>query len=161
MLPDVIEEKVDKVIDFLENLIEKNNEKRYIKLESKRNAVQNHLAKIPLTEKRYDCGNDNIVDEYIFNTNRLDKTKYKYGEAPMTILSLGKESITLEESVFKCGTDFSQAKIKATVIYADGSFKVSMITPANYEELNNAAPGTYNIEWEDNWGSYTAQIQIN
>ena len=134
--------------------------KKLEKLYYKKQVLENQLYRIPVTVEGYNCDDNKIVTEYVFNTNKIDKTVYKYGEAPLTILSLGKESISIENDIFEKGTDFSETKIKATVIYKDGSFKISMITPDNYKELNEASVGTHTIEWHDAWGEYTAEIRI-
>ena len=134
--------------------------KEFEMLYKKKQMLENQLDIIPCTVESYRRNDEGIVTEYVFNTNRIDKTEHQYGEAPLTVLNLGKESISIDQEVFTKGTDFSEIKIKATVIYSDGSFKISLITPENYEELNNAGVGKHRVEWHDDWGSYSAIITI-
>lgn len=61
---------------------------------------------------------------------------------------------------FAIGTDFSKELIVARVQYADGSVRISKITPINIEELNNAQAGKHILKWKDSWGEYQTNITI-
>lgn len=135
--------------------------KQIEKLNIAKNIVIERLNSVVREETSYKFDESKqVVVEYIYNTNVLDKTQYQYGEAPITILTMCKEEIRLNKNVFDVETDFSSTEIIATVIYADGSFKISLITPDNFEELNNAPRGTHTIKWSDSWGEYSTQITI-
>ena len=96
------------------------------------------------------------------NINYCDEDGKKWGYSDGSIMSkfIG-ESITLSTDSFNLFTDFSTAKIIATVVYSDGSKKVSKITPTNWEELNDATRGTHVLKWADEWGEYETTIKIN
>ena len=70
------------------------------------------------------------------------------------------EKITLLETEFEEGTDFSKTEIVAKVQYADGSVRISVIRPENLQELNNAKQGKHTVKWSDSWGEYEATIKI-
>ncbi len=134
-------------------------------LEKKKQALQQALRKVPVPIETVKFGtiqgkDDLIVKELIYNTNRIDKSKYKYAEGKSSHFSLYKESITLNQSRFPLGTDFSNQMIIATVKYKDGSVKISIISPENSAELNNSGKGTHFLTWTDNWGTYNTKIVI-
>lgn len=70
------------------------------------------------------------------------------------------QSITLTQTEFEKGTDFSSIKLGATIRYYDGSLKKSYITISNVTALNGADKGMHIIQWSDSWGNYEYEIQI-
>lgn len=94
--------------------------------------------------------------------NYCDEEGKKWGYSDNSIMSrLLGENIELSKTEFDIGTDFNNEKIVAYVTYSDGSKKISVITPTNIEELNNAGHGTHTLEWSDEWGKYEFEIEIN
>lgn len=70
-------------------------------------------------------------------------------------------SATFKDNLpFTTETDFSTALIRATVVYGDGSFKISFIKVKNADELNKASAGQHVLLWDDEWGEYSAPIYI-
>lgn len=117
---------------------------------------------IPLQTIRTKKADDEnyVVTEYVYNTNRTDKTKYKFGDSQFSMTTLAKESLSLDKTSFAEGTNFSTETIVATITYADASIKKVIITPDNIDELNGAARGAHILKWSDSWGEYEVEITI-
>jgi hypothetical protein len=99
------------------------------------------------------------VTEIIYDANHNDTDTVKWNNTKNKKF-LGKQSITLSQTEFDYGTDFSTAEISAEIEYYDGSVKKCYITPDNMDELSRAGKGYNTIKWSDSWGSYEYNIKI-
>lgn len=139
-------------------------EQKVEKIEQKISVLKKAISDSPIPlqtirTKKVD-GESYVVTEYVYNTNRTDKTEYKFGDSQFSIATLAKESVSLDKTSFLEGTNFSAEAIVATITYADASVKKVLITPDNIDELNGAARGAHILKWSDSWGEYEIEITI-
>ena len=153
----------DDDLEDLNKLLEKYNAELN-KIRYKEDVLKRTLSDIPAPKESYtlvfEGDSKYTMTEYVYDTHRTDKEKFKYGEAKTTLLSLGIESAVIEDNVFDKGTDFSEDKAVVTVKYKDGSVKIAMVVPDNVAELNKADVGKHIFKWSDSWGEYEAEIVI-
>ena len=143
---------------------------------------QEALEKIKELEndiKIIDSNLDNFKNEYIkVTTNRWVENGYYYHndliEAVYNACASNTEkwndkenaklfyeqSITLTQTEFAVGTDFSKTKVGATISYYDGSFKKAYIPTESLKKIDTTERGTHLLQWSDSWGSYEYQITI-
>ncbi len=161
LMPEKVSENA--TYEEIENAL-KEYTKKIEAIQEKIQTFKNILHEIPLPIETMRLEKDNsgktVVREIIYDTRRIDKSQFKYGDKTPELFPMYTESISLEQKAFKFGTDFSKTNIVATITYKDGSIKTSKITPTNYSDLNSLSIGTHTIKWSDNWGEYSAEIII-
>lgn len=161
LMPEDISENA--TLEEIEEILEK-----YVKkieaIQEKIDTLENVLNKIRLPKETIKIKKNEksqlVVTEIIYDTRRVDKTQFKYGDRIPNYFSLYKESVSLKENIFSKDTDFTKIDIVATITYKDGSIKTSAITPTNINNLNELPIGKHVIEWIDDWGKYCAEIII-
>ncbi len=161
LMPEDISENA--TLEEIEDSLEK-YAKKIEGIQEKINTFENVLNKIKLPKETIKIKKNEKaqleVTEIIYDTRRVDKTQFKYGDEIPNYFSLYKESVCLKENVFSENTDFTKIDIVATINYKDGSIKTTAITPTNINNLNELPIGKHIIEWSDDWGKYCAEIYI-